>query len=640
MLVKKLAIFLFLFVLAFSVESSFAATSCLSILDRQKRVLTTSADKPYVISGPLYIYLKANCSIPKKTNNNPKPKAVIEVDQDGVTVDKIKIEYYVVFNNRPVNSRQSYTEELWFLIDDDAFEYENRYQTAPYLKPMIFNSLTEDAKIIFSINKSYVGENANVLDEIVFFVTHGSISTPTISISGDGAVTEGTDATFTLMASPAPAGPITVPVTVTQTGNFAVSGTTGSKTVTLSTSGSATYTVSTVDDDTDEPDGAVTVTVGTGQGYTVASVSSAMVAVRDNDDPPPVTPAVDNDYSVPSGGTSQMPMPVTPAVDNDDAMPTGGWEREEICDVPSLASRSTRGFVECAADSIGDSQSFGETLGLLEEFRDGSTYPVVVLLTERGGVYFHSRDREVEDRNWFEALEAVSCTGSGSVLELEEGIGCSIEGGGYAHKFSASRVPLAHDQDFVLLGGFDETPEGKSFPTEGIVGVPSPRAGEVDTDDELRDFVEEVERALGEAFGEKTDPAQLRGILRTSPWREGNVRVYILDEMGRWVIFDGGDRGREQRNESANVRDLIDGAGQRVVQYREDGSLVRGYAIRVEEGGGVYIVGSGYGVEQPGDSGGGCAVGGSGGGASSLFPVLALLLAVLLERRSAEDRTH
>ncbi|MYG41269.1 MAG: hypothetical protein F4201_10740, partial [Nitrospira sp. SB0677_bin_15] len=88
MFVKKLAIFLsVLCVLASSVESGFAATSCLSIFDRQKRVLTTSADQPYVLSGPLHIYLKADCSIPKKTHNNPKPKAVIEVDQNGVTVD-------------------------------------------------------------------------------------------------------------------------------------------------------------------------------------------------------------------------------------------------------------------------------------------------------------------------------------------------------------------------------------------------------------------------------------------------------------------------------------------------------------------------------------------------------------------------
>ena len=84
----------------------------------------------------------------------------------------------------------------------------------------------------------------------------------------------------------------------------------------------------------------------------------------------------------------------------------------------------------------------------------------------------------------------------------------------------------------------------------------------MDTDDELRGFVEEAGRALMEAIvNSKIDPTQLRGILRQEgPWREGDVRVYIMDEAGR-VIFDGADREREQKDESAKqyVRDLIAG---------------------------------------------------------------------------------
>ncbi|MYH02539.1 MAG: hypothetical protein F4142_08200, partial [Nitrospira sp. SB0675_bin_23] len=316
MFVKKLAIFLsVLCVLASSVESGFAATSCLSILDRQKRVLTTSADQPYVLSGPLHIYLKADCSIPKKTHNNPKPKAVIEVDRNGVTVDKIKIEHYVVFNN----GRRSDTRESWFNIDNSAFEYRNRYQTAADLKHLIFNSVTEDAKITFSINKSYVGEDANVLDEIVLFVTkaanHDSIPTPTISISGDGAVTEGSAATFTLTASPAPESDLTVTVEVTDSGNFAASDTAGVRRVTIPTSGSAQLDVDTEDDNTEEPNGSVTATVRAGQGYTVASASSATVAVSDNDDPPPVTPVVTiaGGTAVTEGGGAVFTLTAVPA---------------------------------------------------------------------------------------------------------------------------------------------------------------------------------------------------------------------------------------------------------------------------------------------------------------------------------------
>ena len=170
MSINKLAIILF--VLASSVELSFAATSCLSILDKQERVLTTSADKPYVVSGQtLSIYLKANCSIPKNPNNNPKPKAVIEGKRNGVTVDKIKIEYFY-------NSMRDY---VIFFIDDFAFEYENRYQTAAFLKPIIFNDVRGNFKIKFSINKSYVGENANILDEIIFYVT----SSASVTVNDD-----------------------------------------------------------------------------------------------------------------------------------------------------------------------------------------------------------------------------------------------------------------------------------------------------------------------------------------------------------------------------------------------------------------------------------------------------------------------
>ena len=292
-------------------------------------------------------------------------------------------------------------------------------------------------------------------------------------------------------------------------------------------------------------------------------------------------------------------------------------EVEEGCAVSDVTGddRSLEIFVECAAQRIEDSDTFTETLRLLEEFRDdegnwndGSTY--LVLLTARGGVYFHANNREVEDLDWSGIL---SCEGEGSVLDTEEG--CFIEyeeeRRGYAHPLSASHVPLARDEaEFVLLGGFNKIPEeGKPF--TGMIGEPLTEAGEVDTDDRLREFVEEAGRVLGEAVSDPgIDPAQLRGILRREegPWREGDVYIYILGETGR-VIFDGADRDREQKNESGKryVRDLIMEAmeaGEGIVEYTEGGSLRRGYVVRVEVLDAVYFVGSGYRVEgQPGGSG-------------------------------------
>ena len=340
-------------------------------------------------------------------------------------------------------------------------------------------------------------------------------------------------------------------------------------------------------------------------------------------------------------------------------------EVEEGCAVSGVTDdESLKEFVECAAESIAASQTFGETLGLLEEFRnsegnwnDDSTY--LVLLTKRGGVYFHATDRKVEDLEWSGIL---SCEEGGSVLDTQEGCFIEYDGGrsGYSHPFSASHVPLAHgEEEFVLLGGFDKTPEGAPF--TGVIGGPSTEAGEVDTDDELREFVGDAGRALMVAIvNSEIDPAQLRGILRRGgPWREGDVYIYIMDKTGR-VIFDGADRSREQKNEYAKqyVRDLIEAAGKGIVEYREGRSLRRGYAVRVEapldegEDSRVYVVGSGYRVgEQPSEErrpggsdsgGGGCAVGGSGsGGAFGLFlAALALLLTVLHRRHFAEDKMH
>ena len=217
---------------------------------------------------------------------------------------------------------------------------------------------------------------------------------------------------------------------------------------------------------------------------------------------------------------------------------------EEICAVSSVTDDHTlERFVECAAGNIEGSGSFEETLRFLDEFRDGegnwndgSTY--LVLLTAGGGVYFHADEREAEDLDW---SGIISCEGGGSVLDREEG--CFIEYNGerrgYAHPFSASHVPLTHgENEFVLLGGFDEFPDARPF--TGVTEGPSTKAGDVDTDEELREFVEDAGRVFRRAVENETDPSELRGILRREgPWRAGDVYIYIMDESGR-VIFDGG----------------------------------------------------------------------------------------------------
>ena len=137
---------------------------------------------------------------------------------------------------------------------------------------------------------------------------------PQISIVAGNAVTEGSDATFTVTASPAPTTALTVNLAVSQSGSFGA--TTGADTVTIPTTGSATYTVSTTNDSTDEPDGSVTATLSTGTGYTVSGRSNAAtVAVSDDDDPPPATPVISiaAGSGVTEGGDATFTVSATPS---------------------------------------------------------------------------------------------------------------------------------------------------------------------------------------------------------------------------------------------------------------------------------------------------------------------------------------
>ncbi len=112
----------------------------------------------------------------------------------------------------------------------------------------------------------------------------------TISVSANGDIVEGGDASFTVTASPAPTANLDVTVDVSQDGDFAAS--TGSRRVTIPTSGSATLRVATTNDTKHEADGSVTATVGHGSGYLVSwAAGSATVAVSD-DDIPSATPEI------------------------------------------------------------------------------------------------------------------------------------------------------------------------------------------------------------------------------------------------------------------------------------------------------------------------------------------------------------
>ena len=113
---------------------------------------------------------------------------------------------------------------------------------------------------------------------------------PIITLTGGAAVTEGSAASFTVNANPAPTSSLTVNVEVMETPgqDFVAAGQERVRTVFLNAGAtSTTFTVPTVNDNTDEDDGYVQAFVNDGSGYVAGQ--GAAVTVRDNDYP---TPAV------------------------------------------------------------------------------------------------------------------------------------------------------------------------------------------------------------------------------------------------------------------------------------------------------------------------------------------------------------
>ena len=137
---------------------------------------------------------------------------------------------------------------------------------------------------------------------------------PVVTITQDSSpVTEGTDATFTVTASPAPGAALTVNVSVTDSGSF-ISGPVPTTVMIPMGSTSATLTVATEDDRTDEMNGAITAEVTTGADYTVGAPPSAMVTVNDDDEP---TVSISAGGAVTEGtaATFTLTADITPASD-------------------------------------------------------------------------------------------------------------------------------------------------------------------------------------------------------------------------------------------------------------------------------------------------------------------------------------
>ena len=113
----------------------------------------------------------------------------------------------------------------------------------------------------------------------------GTIGPATVTIAGDGGVTEGAAASFTLRASKpvlSSAKPLNVRVSVSESEDMVASAQEGTKTVSFAMGDTtARLSVPTVDDGATESDSVVTAAIQTNSDYTVGTDSSATVTVSD-----------------------------------------------------------------------------------------------------------------------------------------------------------------------------------------------------------------------------------------------------------------------------------------------------------------------------------------------------------------------
>ena len=115
----------------------------------------------------------------------------------------------------------------------------------------------------------------------------GTVGPATVTIAGDGGVTEGTDASFTLTASKPVLSsnkPLNVSVSVSESEDMVASAEEGAKTVSFAVGDTtATLSVPTVNDGVVESDSVVTAAIQTNTDYTVGTDGSGTVTVADND---------------------------------------------------------------------------------------------------------------------------------------------------------------------------------------------------------------------------------------------------------------------------------------------------------------------------------------------------------------------
>ena len=328
-------------------------------------------------------------------------------------------------------------------------------------------------------------------------------------------------------------------------------------------------------------------------------------------------------------------------------------------------------FLKHAGRHFFVAENFNDSLSLLNDFRepggdwfhDDKSY--LILLTERGGVYLHAKQRELEDQDWSQLI--VGCDGEkwsdliNKLSNSETRSSCVKYKGqqeknptDYAHAqlISGQFVPFTHpdmekQDDFILIGGLDHAPQPETASTfdellnsiirssESLGGVelsdaqkeqfkklatPEIHASDVDNEHDLIRFLNSATNLITTSIDlpEYSDPVILRRIFRFEggPWRSGSTYIYIMDEKGN-VIFNGANRNIEHTN-LLNFKDGDDPFIQRILKAARGET---GFSKCVDVEGREYIERENfvcYNWDDPGVEGDEPIGGGAGGTSSKL----------------------
>ena len=294
--------------------------------------------------------------------------------------------------------------------------------------------------------------------------------TPEVTVSGGGGVTEGTAASFTVTANPAPASPVEVTLTVGQDGDFAVSGETGTRTVTVPTSGSVAVDIPTVDDGKDEPDGAITLTVDSCDGCTVGAASTTAVSVADNDEATLPELSLAAGAAVDEGTAAGFTVTASPAPQADVTVAYTVAQSGDVLAAPGAGSRTVvlaAGKTSVALAVATDDDAVNEADGSVTVTLDAGTGYTVAAGAGSGAVTVRDDD-----------VPVVGVTAGSGVTE------------GTAASFTVTASPTPHaaldvaltvtqDGDFAASG--ETGARTVTVPTSGSVTV------EVDTVDDGQD---------------------------------------------------------------------------------------------------------------------------------------------------------